>query len=189
VIQLLDREAFPDEDSITRDRVRPFLIRTEKRESIDAEGQPLFKPRMTRPQAVTWQPRHAARQRLCESVTDCVRHSYNQAMAARQRHIGFLMILMQRLVTQAAWGSLERVDKGRRIMRRTPMTISHDGLTAWLIEAVIGYTGKAMSVGNVQSAAVLYPSKLDQPLAFVASKSPALELRAGGSRSQIVAIK
>jgi hypothetical protein len=69
------------------------------------------------------------------------------------------------------------------------MTISHDGLTAWLIEAVIGYTGKAMSVGNVQSAAVLYPSKLDQPLAFVASKSPALELRAGGSRSQIVAIQ
>jgi len=51
LIQLLDREAFPDESSITRDRVRPFVIRTEKREAIDAEGQPLFKPRMTRLQA------------------------------------------------------------------------------------------------------------------------------------------
>jgi len=34
-------------------------------------------------------------------VTDYVRHGYNQAMAAKQRHIGFLMILMQRLVTSS----------------------------------------------------------------------------------------
>jgi SNF2 family DNA or RNA helicase len=101
LIQLLDREAFPDEGSITRDRVRPFVIRTEKREAIDAEGQPLFKPRMTRLQAVTWQARHAAQRRLYEAVTDYVRHGYNQAMAAQQRHIGFLMILMQRLVTSS----------------------------------------------------------------------------------------
>ena len=101
LIQLLDREAFPDEGSVTRERVRPFVIRTEKREAIDAEGQPLFKPRMTRLQAVTWQPRHAAQQRLYEAVTDYVRHGYNQAMAAQQRHIGFLMILMQRLVTSS----------------------------------------------------------------------------------------
>ena len=30
-----------------------------------------------------------------------MRHGYNQAMAAKQRHIGFLMILMQRLVTSS----------------------------------------------------------------------------------------
>ncbi|WP_254045333.1 DEAD/DEAH box helicase [Thiohalocapsa sp. ML1] len=101
LIQFLDRDAFPDEGSITRDRVRPFVIRTEKREAIDAEGQPLFKPRMTRLQAVTWQARHAAQQRLYEAVTDYVRHGYNQAMATQQRHIGFLMILMQRLVTSS----------------------------------------------------------------------------------------
>jgi len=35
--------------------------------------------------------------KLYEAVTDYVRHGYNQAMAAKQRHIGFLMILMQRL--------------------------------------------------------------------------------------------
>lgn len=91
--------------------------------------------------------------------------------------------------TQADWGSLTRIDKGRRIIRRAPMTISHDGLTAWLIEAALRYTGKAMSVVTLQSSAVLYPFSFDQPLAFVASKSPALELRADGSRSQIVAIQ
>ncbi|MHB8252659.1 MAG: DEAD/DEAH box helicase [Acidiferrobacter sp.] len=101
LMQLIDREAFPHEGSVTPDRVRPFVIRTEKRLSIDTEGQPLFKPRMTRLQAVAWQSRHAAQQRLYEAVTDYVRHGYNQALASQQRHIGFLMILMQRLVTSS----------------------------------------------------------------------------------------
>ncbi|WP_409315322.1 DEAD/DEAH box helicase [Pseudomonas putida] len=101
LMQLLDREAFPDEGSVSRDRVHPFVIRTEKRLSINAEGQPLFKPRVTRLQAVAWQARHGSQQRLYEAVTDYVRHGYNQAMASKQRHIGFLMILMQRLVTSS----------------------------------------------------------------------------------------
>jgi len=91
--------------------------------------------------------------------------------------------------TQADWGSLERVDKSRRIIRRTPMTISHDGLTAWLIEAAIRYTGRAMPVITLQSSAVLYPFSLDQPLAFIVSRSPTLQLRADGSQSRIVAIE
>jgi len=101
LMQLLDRDTFPDENSISSDRVRPFVVRTEKRLAIDAEGKPLFKPRMTRTQAVAWLDRHAAQQGLYEAVTEYVRHGYNQAMASKQRHIGFLMILMQRLVTSS----------------------------------------------------------------------------------------
>jgi superfamily II DNA or RNA helicase len=101
LMQLLDRDAFPDESSVNQDRVRPFVIRTEKRVAINAEGQPLFKPRMTRLHAVAWHDRHGAQQRLYEAVTDYVRHGYNKALAAKQRHIGFLMILMQRLVTSS----------------------------------------------------------------------------------------
>jgi len=56
---------------------------------------------MTRLHAVAWQERHGAQQRLYEAVTDYVRHGYNKALAAKQRHIGFLMILMQRLVTSS----------------------------------------------------------------------------------------
>lgn len=101
LMQLLDRDSFPDENSISSDRVRPFVVRTEKRLAIDAEGKPLFKPRMTRTQAVAWLDRHKAQQGLYEAVTEYVRHGYNQAMASKQRHIGFLMILMQRLVTSS----------------------------------------------------------------------------------------
>ncbi len=121
LIQLLDRESFPDEGSVTRERVRPFVIRTEKREAIDAEGQPLFKPRMTRLQAVTWQPRHQAQRRLYEAVTDYVRHGYNRAMAAQQRHIGFLMILMQRLVTSSTAAIRATLEK-RLAVLDTPQT-------------------------------------------------------------------
>jgi superfamily II DNA or RNA helicase len=101
LMQLIDRDSFPDEGSVSRDRVRPFVIRTEKRAAIDAEGNALFKPRITRLQAVAWQARHNAQRRLYEAVTDYVRHGYNQALAAKQRHISFLMILMQRLVTSS----------------------------------------------------------------------------------------
>jgi superfamily II DNA or RNA helicase len=116
LMQLLDREAFPDESSVSRDRVRPFVIRTEKRVSINAEGQPLFKPRVTRLQAVAWQARHGSQQRLYESVTDYVRHGYNQAMAAKQRHIGFLMILMQRLVTSSTAAIRTTLEKRQALL-------------------------------------------------------------------------
>jgi SNF2-related domain len=86
LMQLAGRDSFPDESSVDRDRVRPFVIRTEKRAAIDAEGKPLFKPRVTRLHAVVWQDRHTAQQQLYEAVTDYVRHGYNQAMAAKQRH-------------------------------------------------------------------------------------------------------
>ncbi|WP_254674331.1 DEAD/DEAH box helicase [Pseudomonas aeruginosa] len=119
LMQLLDREAFVDEGSIHRDRVQPFVIRTEKRSAINAEGQPLFKPRSTRLQAVAWQARHTAQKQLYDAVTDYVRHGYNQAMAAKQRHIGFLMILMQRLVTSSTAAIRATLEK-RQALLDTP---------------------------------------------------------------------
>lgn len=119
LMQLLDRDTFPDESSINQDRVQPFVIRTEKRSSIDAEGQPLFKPRSTRLHAVAWQAKHAAQLQLYEAVTDYVRHGYNQAMAAKQRHIGFLMILMQRLVTSSTAAIRATLEK-RQALLNTP---------------------------------------------------------------------
>jgi superfamily II DNA or RNA helicase len=116
LMQLVDRDSFPDESSVNRDRVRPFVIRTEKRVTINAEGQPLFKPRMTRLHAVAWQDRHAEQQRLYEAVTDYVRHGYNQAMAAKQRHIGFLMILMQRLVTSSTAAIRTTLEKRQALL-------------------------------------------------------------------------
>ncbi|MCV0351585.1 MAG: DEAD/DEAH box helicase family protein [Nitratireductor sp.] len=116
LMQLLDRDSFPDESSVSSERVRPFVVRTEKRVAIDAEGKPLFKPRMTRLHPVAWQDRHASQQKLYEAVTDYVRHGYNQAMAAKQRHIGFLMILMQRLVTSSTAAIRATLEKRQALL-------------------------------------------------------------------------
>ncbi len=111
LMNLLDDDAFPDIDSVSRERVAPYVIRTEKRKAIDADGKPLFKPRQTQMIPVAWENRHHLQQLLYEEVTDYVRDGYNQALREKKRHIGFLMILMQRLVvssTRAIRTTLER---------------------------------------------------------------------------------
>jgi len=111
LMNLLDAEAFPDMGSVSRDRIAPYVIRTEKRKAIDADGKPLFKPRRTQMALVAWEARHHLQQLLYEAVTDYVREGYNQALQQKKHHIGFLMILMQRLVvssTRAIRTTLER---------------------------------------------------------------------------------
>lgn len=111
LMNLLDDDAFPDMDSVSRGRVAPYVIRTEKRKAIDADGKPLFKTRRTQMVPVAWESRHHLQQLLYEAVTDYVREGYNQALREKKRHIGFLMILMQRLVvssTRAIRTTLER---------------------------------------------------------------------------------
>lgn len=111
LLSLIDSQAFPDAGSVTRDRVQPYVIRTEKCQTIDAHGKPLFKPRRTELAPVAWEERHRGQELLYEAVTEYVRQGYNQAMKEKRSYIGFLMILMQRLVvssTAAISTTLER---------------------------------------------------------------------------------
>lgn len=111
LVSLIDAQAFPDIGSVTRERIQPHVIRTEKRRAIDAEGKPLFKPRRTQLFPVSWEERHRDQQLLYEAVTEYVREGYNQAVREKRSYIGFLMILMQRLVvssTSAIRTTLER---------------------------------------------------------------------------------
>ena len=111
LVSLIDTQAFPDVASVTRDRVQPYVIRTEKRRAITVEGKPLFKPRKTELVAVSWKDRHQDQRHLYDAVTEYVREGYNQAKREKRSYIGFLMILMQRLVvssTSAIRTTLER---------------------------------------------------------------------------------
>ena len=75
------------------------------------------------------------------------------------------------------------------MIRLAPTTIDNDELTAWLIEAAVRYTGKPVSVPTLQSMPVLFPFTLTQPLAYVISNSPNLDLRSEGPSSQFVALR
>jgi superfamily II DNA or RNA helicase len=101
LVAFLDADALPDDESVTRDNVAPYVIRTEKRRAIDAEGKPLFRPRYTQIVSVAWDASRQEQRALYEAVTEYVREGYNQALREKRTAIGFLMILMQRLVTSS----------------------------------------------------------------------------------------
>jgi len=90
--------------------------------------------------------------------------------------------------SQASWGALERVEGGKRLIRKTSFKIEHDDLVAWLTESVIRYSGRVLPVATLQSPFVLYPFILDRPLAYVVSSSAKLELRTEGASNQLVAL-
>lgn len=111
LMRLLDEEAFPSTQAIVREQVAPFIVRTEKRQAVDNAGQPLFKARHTQLLEIEWQARHSLQHQLYRQVTEYVREGYNKAVRERKLYIGFLMILMQRMVsssTAAIQDALER---------------------------------------------------------------------------------
>lgn len=111
IVSLIDPLEFSDVDSVTKERVSPYVIRTEKRNALGADGKPLFKPRRTQLVPVPWESRHRRQLELYDAVTTYVRDGYNKAMRESRSYIGFLMILMQRLVvssTSAIRATLER---------------------------------------------------------------------------------
>lgn len=61
LVRLLDEEAFPNAKSIVKEQVAPYLIRTEKREAIDNNGNRLFKNRITHLVPLNWSMTHGVR--------------------------------------------------------------------------------------------------------------------------------
>lgn len=92
------------------------------------------------------------------------------------------------LQTQESWGTLIRSERGKRLTRMRPMTLHDDQTVAWLIEAALRYSGKAVPVASLPALAVIYPFVLDRPLGYLASNSPMLELRSEGSGHQSVTL-
>lgn len=125
LMSLLDPMVFPDLESVTRDRVARYVIRTEKRKAVTAMGKPLFLPRTTRMMEVDLSKNHQ-QVKLYEEVTNYVKKGYNLAIKARKPLIGFLMILLQRIVTSSTHAircTLERRLKVLEELKEQPAQI------------------------------------------------------------------
>lgn len=130
LMSLLDPMAFPDLESVTRDRVSNFVIRTEKRKAVTADGKPLFRPRTTQTLGVDLE-RNPAQVALYEAVTDYVKEGYNRAVKDRKPHIGFLMVLLQRIVTSSSHAircTLERRLQALENLRETRTSLGEEEL-------------------------------------------------------------
>ena len=127
LMALLDRDEFVAAGSICREKVVPYVIRTEKRRAINDKGNALFMPRLTKLMPVRWEERHKTQKDLYEAVTEYVRLGYNQALQEKRQYVGFLMILMQRLVTSSTQAIALAMEKRLEALRATsPSTIDEE---------------------------------------------------------------
>ncbi len=122
LMALLDKDAFPDIGSIKREKVAPFVVRTEKRRAITDRGDQLFTPRTTRLVPVQWEEKHSLQKHLYDAVTEYVRQGYNQAMRENRQYLGFLMILMQRLVTSSTRAIATALQRRLDVLNSTNIT-------------------------------------------------------------------
>jgi len=93
------------------------------------------------------------------------------------------------LQSQENWGVLERVENGKRLVRKKAIGISDEPIVLWLIEAALRFHGKALPLATLQSLPVMYPFLLEQSLAYIVSKCPMLDLRSEGPSHQFVALR
>ena len=118
LIRLIDEKAFPNMRAVVKEQVAPYVIRTEKREAIDNNGNPLFKKRNTHIIELHWDERHSMQRKLYEMVSSYVSKSYNQAMRNRGKNMWFvfLLIMMQRLVTSSTMAVKESLQRRVQIL-------------------------------------------------------------------------
>ena len=119
LVRLLDEDAFPNAKSIVKEQVAPYLIRTEKREAIDNNGNKLFKNRVTHLVSLNWDKRHSRQRELYELVTDYVSKTYNKALRNRKKNMCliFLLIIMQRMVTSSTAAVRQSLEKRLQVLK------------------------------------------------------------------------
>ncbi len=118
LIRLVDEKAFPNMKAVVKEQVAPYVIRTEKREAIDNNGNLLFKNRNTHIIELHWDERHSQQRKLYEMVSSYVSKNYNKALRNRGKNMWviFLLIMMQRLVTSSTTAVRQSLQKRIKIL-------------------------------------------------------------------------
>ena len=127
-IGLLDNR-FLDGLPLERDRVRELVARTEKRTAVDGSGRPLFMPRTTRMEVVRYGDRTVERD-LYDGVTEYVREGYGRALREKRPAVGFLVLLMQRLVSSSTAAILAALEKRAATLDAAPEQLDLGSIAA-----------------------------------------------------------
>ena len=160
LVRLLDEEAFPNSRSIVKEQVAPYLIRTEKREAIDNNGNLLFKNRITHLVEMTWDERHSFQRELYKLVSHYVSTTYDKAKRNRKKNMCliFLLIIMQRMVTSstaAVRQSLERRLEALKAQNTRIGFLTESDLADMEIEDDVAEALEAMSLNLSEEIAEL----------------------------------
>lgn len=112
ILQLLDPDAFAGDGLPEIAELEPYVIRTEKRNAVDYEGNKLFNERFTYKLDVFLDiNKHAKQMALYEAVTQYVIQGFNTAKRSKNKATGLIMILFQRLVSSSTLAILSAMEK------------------------------------------------------------------------------
>ena len=127
LVRLLDEEAFPNAKSIVKEQVAPYLIRTEKREAIDNNGNRLFKNRITHLVELNWDERHTLQRELYQLVSTYVSKTYDKARRNRKKNMCliFLLIIMQRMVTSSTAAVRQSLERRLQVLKTQSTRIGY----------------------------------------------------------------
>lgn len=92
------------------------------------------------------------------------------------------------LQSQASWGAIEKVDKGKRIVRNCPINLDTSPAAAWLAEACVRYAGRSLPVAGIGSSPIIYPFMLGGSTSYLLSRSRALELLVDSAGNQVISL-
>lgn len=160
LVRLLDAEAFPNAKSIVREQVAPYLIRTEKREAIDNNGNLLFKNRITHLVTLQWDERHSLQHELYQMVSSYVSKTYNKAQRNKKKNMCliFLLIIMQRMVTSSTAAVKQSLERRLQVLKTQSTrlgSLTEEDLEDLNIEDGVEDALEAMSLGMEDEIAEL----------------------------------
>ena len=92
------------------------------------------------------------------------------------------------LQSQADWGAIVRTDKGKRILLGKPTDLGALPVAAWIAEASLRYSDRALPVATLASHRALYPFSLGDSITYVLSQSSTVELRVDSASNQIASL-
>jgi superfamily II DNA or RNA helicase len=113
ILQLLDSDAFAGEGMPKLSELEPYIVRTEKRQAIDYNGNKLFNSRNTVKLIVEYDKnKHKKQIELYKNIEEYILNGFNKALRTRDNTYGFVMILFQRMASSSTKAILDTM-KGR----------------------------------------------------------------------------
>jgi hypothetical protein len=90
------------------------------------------------------------------------------------------------LQSQENWGVIERIDRGRQIVRRKALDLRGSPVTSWLVEACLRYAGRALPMASIDSIPAIYPVVFGGSAAYLLSKSRYTEILVDSAGNQVI---
>ena len=127
LMSMLDEDEFIDKTEIDREVVTKYVICSEKRVAIDTKGEKLFKKRFTHLTPIKWKTEQELQRLLYFKVTEYVKKGYNKALLNKKPHVGFLMLLYQRLVVSSSAAVCTTLSKRLHVLKQLEEQIHNVG--------------------------------------------------------------